>query len=104
LLYKIFTSLLFFAILFNQQVVSAKSITAKSWLISDMRGNIIDGENIDVVRPIASITKLLTVMVVLDANQDVNEKILMTTKLADKLPRNNQKLTRLEQLYMNQLD
>jgi D-alanyl-D-alanine carboxypeptidase len=79
LLYKIFTSLLFFTILFNQQVVSAKSITAKSWLISDMRGTIIDGENIDVVRPIASITKLLTVMVVLDANQNVDEKITMTT-------------------------
>ena len=96
MLHKIFTCLLFFTLLFNQPNLSAGSITAKSWLISDIRGNIIDGENIDVVRPIASITKLLTVMVVLDANQDVNEKITMTTKLADKLPRNNQKLTRLE--------
>lgn len=96
MLHKIFSLLLFFAILCNQQIVSAKSITAKSWLISDIKGNIIDGENIDIVRPIASITKLLTVMVVLDANQDVNEKITMTKKLADKLPRNNQQLTRFE--------
>lgn len=40
-------------------------ITAKSWLVSS-EGQIIAGRNIKDVRPIASITKLVTVMVFLD--------------------------------------
>ena len=59
------------------------NVTAQSWLVADGNGKIIQSERVEESRSIASITKLLTVMVVLDANQDVNEKILMTTKLAD---------------------
>lgn len=51
------------------------TISAKSWLVADDKGNILAGENTNEVRSIASITKLMTVMVVLDAKQDLNEKI-----------------------------
>ena len=48
-------------------------IKAKSWLIADGDGNLLEQENINVVQPIASITKLMTVMVVLDSNDNLNE-------------------------------
>jgi D-alanyl-D-alanine endopeptidase (penicillin-binding protein 7) len=58
---------------------AAKSqpVTAKSWLVSDITGNIIASENIDELRPIASITKLFTAMVVLDAQQNMDEAITL---------------------------
>lgn len=46
-------------------------IQAKSWLIADGQGNIIEHENIEIQQPIASITKLMTAMVVLDANENL---------------------------------
>ena len=58
----------------------AKDITATSWIVTDYKGKIIDGENYREVRPIASITKLMTVMVVLDANQDLNQKVKNYTR------------------------
>jgi D-alanyl-D-alanine endopeptidase (penicillin-binding protein 7) len=51
------------------------AITAKSWLVADNSGNTIQGENTQEVRSIASITKLMTVMVVLDAKQNLNDQI-----------------------------
>ena len=48
-------------------------ITAKSWLVAD-NGKIVDGINTKEVRPIASITKLVTVMVFLDANKSLTSK------------------------------
>jgi serine-type D-Ala-D-Ala endopeptidase (penicillin-binding protein 7) len=51
------------------------NVTAKSWLVADNTGNIIQGSNMDQVRSIASISKLLTVMVVLDQNQDLDQTI-----------------------------
>jgi len=53
----------------------AHSITAKSWLVADGFGQVIQGENTKEVRSIASITKLMTTMVVLDAKQNLNETI-----------------------------
>jgi D-alanyl-D-alanine carboxypeptidase len=50
-------------------------ITAKSWLIADSDGTVLQGENIHERRSIASISKLMTVMVVLDARQSLDEKI-----------------------------
>jgi D-alanyl-D-alanine endopeptidase (penicillin-binding protein 7) len=47
------------------------NILAKSWLIADGEGNIIEEENINIQQPIASITKLMTAMVVLDANENL---------------------------------
>ena len=53
----------------------AFNITAQSWLETDDQGNLIEGSNITEVRSIASITKLMTVMAVLDLKQDMQQKI-----------------------------
>jgi D-alanyl-D-alanine endopeptidase (penicillin-binding protein 7) len=50
---------------------TAADIKAKSWLIADGNGNILEEENINIQQPIASITKLMTAMVVLDANENL---------------------------------
>ena len=55
--------------------VAAKTITATSWLVAKENGEIIQGENINEVRSIASISKLMTVMIVLDADQNPNTQI-----------------------------
>lgn len=55
--------------------VSSTNILAKSWLIADGEGNIIESENINIQQPIASITKLMTAMVVLDANENLNQPL-----------------------------
>lgn len=52
--------------------VSSTNILAKSWLIADANGNILESENIEIQQPIASITKLMTAMVVLDAHPNLN--------------------------------
>jgi D-alanyl-D-alanine carboxypeptidase len=51
------------------------SITASSWLVADESGKIIQSQNVDQQRSIASITKLMTAIVVLDAHQNLNEQI-----------------------------
>jgi D-alanyl-D-alanine endopeptidase (penicillin-binding protein 7) len=94
LLHRIFIILLFFTLLLGQQTVKAEFFTAKSWLVSDLNGTIIDGEDYDKVRPIASITKLLTVMVVMDTKPDMNQMLMLTTKIQDKLPAKNQSVSR----------
>lgn len=55
-------------------------ITATSWLVAEESGRIIQSENIDQQRSIASITKLMTAMIVLDANQDLDEYIKPYTR------------------------
>jgi D-alanyl-D-alanine carboxypeptidase len=52
---------------------SAIEIQAKSWLIADGDGHILEQQSIDVVQPIASITKLMTAMVYLDSNENLKE-------------------------------
>jgi D-alanyl-D-alanine endopeptidase (penicillin-binding protein 7) len=47
-------------------------------MVVDAKGNVIYGKDIDAVRPIASITKLMTAMVVLDAGVSLDEKITVT--------------------------
>ncbi len=49
-----------------------------SAIVLDADGNLIYGKDVDTVRPIASITKLMTAMVVLDAHLDLDEKITIT--------------------------
>jgi len=75
---KIFFLVLTFSFIFCGQsfaVKKAKQITATSWLVADGNGKIIKSVNHDEVHSIASITKLMTAMVVLDANQNLDEKI-----------------------------
>ena len=57
-------------------------ITAKSWLVADEKGKILEGVNTTAIRSIASITKLMTVMIVLDADQPLDE--IIPTKLYNK--------------------
>lgn len=56
------------------------NITAKSWLVADGSGKILQQENIHEVRSIASISKLMTVMIVLDAKQDLDQYIKPYTR------------------------
>lgn len=51
------------------------NVTAQSWLVADGTGKIIQGEHMDDSRSIASITKLMTAMVVIDAGQDPKQLI-----------------------------
>ena len=57
-------------------------LTAQAWLVADGNGKILDGNHTKDIRSIASITKLMTVMVVLDAQQDLDE--IISTKLHNK--------------------
>lgn len=57
-------------------------LTAQSWLVADGNGKILDGNHTKDIRSVASITKLMTVMVVLDAQQDLDE--IISTKLYNK--------------------
>jgi len=65
--------ILIFALFVNTAI--AKDITSTSWLVADYKGKIIDGENYQEIRPIASVTKLMTAMVILDVGQSLDEKI-----------------------------
>jgi D-alanyl-D-alanine endopeptidase (penicillin-binding protein 7) len=69
--------LLFFFLVGN---VNAIELTAQSWLVADEKGKIIQGENTKAIRSIASITKLVSAMVVLDAKQNLDEKINQFTR------------------------
>lgn len=60
--------------------VKTTVITAKSWLVADGDGTIIDGFNTGEVRSIASVTKLVTVMVIIDGGQDLTEVIHKNTR------------------------
>jgi D-alanyl-D-alanine endopeptidase (penicillin-binding protein 7) len=50
-------------------------LRSASALVTDAGGNVIYGKDVDAVRPIASITKLMTAMVILDSGVDLKEKI-----------------------------
>ena len=51
------------------------TLTAQAWLVADSNGKILEGSNMTEVRSIASITKLMTTMVVLDSGQSLTEII-----------------------------
>jgi D-alanyl-D-alanine endopeptidase (penicillin-binding protein 7) len=53
-------------------------LRSASALVIDADGNVIYGKDINTVRPIASITKLMTAMVIIDSGVDLNEKITVT--------------------------
>jgi len=50
-------------------------LTAQAWLVADSNGRILEGSNMSEIRSIASITKLMTAMVVLDSGQSLTEII-----------------------------
>jgi D-alanyl-D-alanine carboxypeptidase len=69
---------LFFS--FHSYAFEWPNVTAKSWIVADENGKIIQSENPNQIRSIASISKLMTVMVVLDAHQDLAEPIGLFTR------------------------
>jgi D-alanyl-D-alanine endopeptidase (penicillin-binding protein 7) len=58
-------------------------LRSASAIVLDADGNLIYGKDVNTVRPIASITKLMTAMVVLDAQLDLDEKITITKEDRD---------------------
>ena len=58
----------------------AVKLTASSWIVADGSGNVIQSENPYEIRSIASISKLMTAMIVLDARQDLDEYIKPYTR------------------------
>jgi len=65
---------LLFLLLLFPALVHSVNIDAKAWAIADENGSIIEQHNVDAVQPIASITKLMTVMVILDSNESLIEQ------------------------------
>jgi D-alanyl-D-alanine endopeptidase (penicillin-binding protein 7) len=58
-------------------------LQSASAIVVDANGKLIYGKDVNTVRPIASITKLMTAMVTLDANLDLSEKITITKEDRD---------------------
>jgi len=75
-------------------------VTAKSYLVTDTHGQILIERDADQQRPIASITKLMNVMVILDAKQPLDEVIHLDYTLIKQyhthLPHTIKSLTRQE--------
>jgi D-alanyl-D-alanine endopeptidase (penicillin-binding protein 7) len=76
LLHKIIFSGILFALFSNgANADPIPNVTAQAWLIADESGAILEGTQIREIRSIASITKLMTVMVVLDSGVSLTEKL-----------------------------
>ena len=75
-------------------------VSAKSYIVTDNEEKVIIESNADTPRPIASITKLMTAIVVLDANQDLEEDVPIVFKnhdyLHSKIPKSVKTLKRKE--------
>ncbi|CEN55231.1 Peptidase S11 D-alanyl-D-alanine carboxypeptidase 1 [Candidatus Methylopumilus turicensis] len=95
---------------FNQESVTAAGepqlASAKALVMDQATGEIIFAKNINTQTPIASVTKLMTAMVMLDAHQPMDEVLEVTDADVDmfkgsssKLPVGSQ-LTRAELLHM----
>ena len=69
---RIFVLLCLLHLNVNAQTVP---LTAQAWLVTDSNGKVLEGSNMTEVRSIASITKLMTAMVVLDSGQSLTEII-----------------------------
>lgn len=60
------------------QLMGHPELKSASAIVLDDAGNVIYGKDTDTVRPIASITKVMTAMVILDAGLDLEERITVT--------------------------
>lgn len=67
---------------FASSAMGDPKVRSASALVIDSHGTVIYGKDINTVRPIASITKLMTAMVILDSGVDLDEKI--TVRKADR--------------------
>ena len=60
-------------------------LRSASALVLDSGGHVIFGKDVDTVRSIASITKLMTAMVVLDADLDLDEQLTISDADRDRV-------------------
>jgi D-alanyl-D-alanine endopeptidase (penicillin-binding protein 7) len=60
------------------ELKGSPKLRSASALVVNAEGQVIYGKDIDTVRSIASITKLMTAMVIIDSGLDLNEKITVT--------------------------
>jgi D-alanyl-D-alanine endopeptidase (penicillin-binding protein 7) len=69
-------------------------LRSESAIVLDAKhGNVIYGKNADEIRPIASITKLMTAMVVLDAELPLTEKITIRSADVDRIKNTRSRLS-----------
>jgi len=60
------------------ELKGSPKLRSASALVVNAEGQVIYGKDVDTVRPIASITKLMTAMVILDSGLDLDEKVTVT--------------------------
>ena len=75
---------------------SSWALPPTTWVFDVAHNRVIAGEDADTVRPIASLSKLMTAMVVLNSSDSLDEKLLLNRKVSTSLP--FQHYTRLELL------
>lgn len=79
---------------YNTNALSDPLLASQSaFIINNHTGQILYQKNQDNVMPIASISKLMAAMVVLDAHQNMNEPITITTDEIDRLKGTSSRLT-----------
>ena len=84
------------AILFSSGAIAQSSLHLRSesaFVLDAQHGRVIYGKKADEVRPIASITKLMTAMVVLDAKLPLNEKIAIKSADVDRIKNTRSRLS-----------
>ncbi len=84
------------AILFSSGAIAQSSLHLRSesaFVLDAQHGRVIYGKKADKVRPIASITKLMTAMVVLDAKLPLNEKIAIKSADVDRIKNTRSRLS-----------
>lgn len=79
---------------------NSKQLSAFSFLISDSSGNIVIEKNSRIIRPIASISKLLLSLLASNQNLDELLKIKRNIKLSTSIPRNVDFLSRRDLLTL----
>lgn len=77
----------------SQQVGKLRLASASALVIDQTNGAMLYGKNIGTRQPIASITKLMTAMVVLDGHQPLDEKVSVTEDDVDHIKFSTSRLT-----------
>ena len=62
-------------LLATSSVYANQTLTAQAWIVADNSGRIFEASNMHEIRSIASITKLMTAMIILDSGQSLTEII-----------------------------
>jgi D-alanyl-D-alanine endopeptidase (penicillin-binding protein 7) len=91
LLRSVANPILIVGLLISPVIFAKETVLATSYAVQDLdTGEILAEKNSNEIRSIASITKLMTAIVVLDAKQDLNEKIVFRTinGISSKIPDN----------------